>query len=99
MVAWLTKILVPWLVAGIATAQTAQLDENSIINADAQPHNWLSHGRTYDEQRFSPLKKINKDNVGDLGLAWFFTTDDKQGLQATPLVIDGVMYVTASWSV
>lgn len=59
----------------------------------------MSYGRTYDEQRFSPLTQINKNNVSELGLAWFFETGDKRGLQATPLVIDGVMYVTASWSV
>ena len=37
----------------------------------ANPGSWMSHGRTYSEQRFSPLAKINKDNVGQLGLAWF----------------------------
>ena len=41
-----------------------------IIGADKEPHNWLSHGRTYSEQRFSPLNKINTDNVEELGLAW-----------------------------
>ncbi len=70
-----------------------------IINANAEPANWLSHGRTYDEQRFSPLTTINEHNVADLGLAWHFDIDTKRVMEATPLVADGVMYVTAAWSV
>ena len=38
------------------------INKSRIINADNEPHNWLAHGRDYSEQRFSPLKKINKDN-------------------------------------
>ncbi|MGY8796451.1 MAG: PQQ-dependent dehydrogenase, methanol/ethanol family, partial [Woeseiales bacterium] len=64
-----------------------------IVNADAEPGNWLSTGRTYDEQRFSPLTKINEDNVADLGLAWYFDIDTNRAMEATPLVADGVMYV------
>lgn len=70
-----------------------------IINADAEPGNWLSHGRTYDEQRFSPLSDINESNVADLELAWYFDIDTNRSMEATPLVADGVMYVTAAWSV
>ena len=70
-----------------------------IINADAESGNWLSHGRTYDEQRFSPLTGINDDNVADLGLAWYFDIDTNRAMEATPLIADGVMYVTAAWSV
>ena len=70
-----------------------------IINANDEPGNWLSHGRTYDEQRFSPLASINEDNVADLELAWHFDIDTNRSMEATPLVADGVMYVTAAWSV
>lgn len=70
-----------------------------IENADAEPGNWLSHGRTYDEQRFSPLATINEDNVTGLGLAWYFDIDTNRAMEATPLVADGIMYVTAAWSV
>jgi PQQ-dependent dehydrogenase (methanol/ethanol family) len=70
-----------------------------IINADNEPGNWLAHGRTYDEQRYSPLAKINADNVADLGLAWYFDIDTNRSMEATPLIADGVMYVTAAWSV
>jgi quinohemoprotein ethanol dehydrogenase len=70
-----------------------------IIKADEDPGNWLTHGRTYSEQRFSPLDQINDENVKDLGLAWHFDFGTNRGLEATPLVIDGVMYATGNWSV
>jgi quinohemoprotein ethanol dehydrogenase len=70
-----------------------------IINADEEPGNWLTHGRTYGEQRFSPLDQINDKNVNELGLAWHFDFGTKRALEATPLVIDGVMYATGNWSV
>ncbi|UCG73908.1 MAG: PQQ-dependent dehydrogenase, methanol/ethanol family [Chromatiales bacterium] len=70
-----------------------------ILAADSSPGEWLAHGRTFDEQRFSPLARINADNVGQLGLAWFLDLDYERGVEATPLVADGVMYTTGSWSV
>ena len=69
-----------------------------IQNADAEPGNWLSHGRTYDEQRYSPLQRINASNVAQLGLTWHFDIDTNRAMEATPVVADGVMYVTAAWS-
>ena len=59
---------------------------------------WLSYGRTYDEQRFSPLDKINKDTIGRLGLAWYAEFDTDRGQEATPLMVDGVIYTTTAWS-
>ena len=58
----------------------------------------MSHGRTYDEQRFSPLNQITKDNVKDLGLAWFADLDTHRGQEATPIVVDGVLYISTAWS-
>jgi len=60
--------------------------------ASANIGNWMSHGRTWGEDRFSPLDQINDGNVGDLGLAWFDDLETMRGVQATPLVIDGVLY-------
>lgn len=59
---------------------------------------WLSVGRTYDEQRFSPLDKINRSNVGQLGLAWYADLDTARGQEGTPLMIDGKLYVSTAWS-
>jgi quinohemoprotein ethanol dehydrogenase len=69
-----------------------------IINADAEPGNWLSYGRTYGEQRYSPLTRINDQNAQRLGLAWFADLDTNRAQEATPLVVDGVMYITTAWS-
>lgn len=76
----------------------AQVDGQRILQADQEPGNWMSHGRTYDEQRYSPLVDITEKNIDQLGLAWRFDFDTHRGLEATPLVVDGVMYVTGSWS-
>jgi quinohemoprotein ethanol dehydrogenase len=64
----------------------------------ADPANWASYGLTSDEQRFSPLDKINASNVKDLGLTWYADLDTNRGQEATPLVIDGVLYVSTAWS-
>lgn len=75
------------------------VDGDRIVNADKDPGNWLSHGRTYSEQRFSPLDKISTDNVGQMGLAWSYELFTNRGVEATPIVVDGTMYVTSAWSV
>ncbi len=80
-------------------AKRADVSGSRIIKADSEPGNWMSHGRTYDEQRFSPLKKINDTNVSQLGLAWSLPLDADHGLEATPLVVDGVMYTSSAWSI
>lgn len=74
------------------------VDRARIVNADKEPGNWMSHGRTYNEQRFSPLKQINDGNAGQLGLAWYYDLDTDRGQEATPIIVDGVMYFTSAWS-
>jgi quinohemoprotein ethanol dehydrogenase len=76
----------------------ADVDGARIIAADEEPGNWMSHGRTYNEQRFSPLKEINDRNIGELGMAWYYDLDTDRGQEATPIVVDGVMYFTSAWS-
>ena len=78
---------------------TKIIDDDALRNAEATPGNWLSHGRTYQEQRYSPLKQINQDNLDKLGLAWTLDLGTKRGIQATPLVVDGIMFFTGPWSV
>ena len=62
------------------------VDGERIANADAEPGNWLSYGRTYSEQRYSPLKQINDKNAQKLGLAWFADLDTNRAQEATPLL-------------
>jgi quinohemoprotein ethanol dehydrogenase len=77
----------------------AAVDSARLTAADAEAGNWMSTGRTYSEQHFSPLQKIDAGNVKQLGLAWSYDLDTAhRGQEATPLVIDGVMYVTSAWS-
>ncbi len=85
--------------AALALAGPAQVDGQRIIAADHEPGNWMSHGRTYDEQRYSPLDSVNTDNVGQLGMAWTTKLDIDSGTEATPLVVDGVMYTTGAFSI
>ena len=82
-----------------SVASSSPVTGSRIEGANDSPGEWLSHGRTYDEQRFSPLDQINADNVSDLGLDWYLDLDFRRGVEATPLVADGVMYTTGSWSV
>jgi PQQ-dependent dehydrogenase (methanol/ethanol family) len=84
--------------AAPADARTAWINAERIIGADSEPHNWLAHGRTFSEQRYSPLEQINAGNIGDLELAWYTDLDTNRGQEATPIVVDGVMYSTSAWS-
>lgn len=76
----------------------ADVDTARIKTASAGAE-WLSYGGTYDEQRHSSLTGITKDNVGELGVAWTYDLATNRGVEATPIVVDGVMYVTSAWSV
>ena len=81
-----------------ALAGEGAVDSNRLRNAASDAANWLSYGRTYDEQRFSPLAQINATNIRSLGLAWFADLDTNRGQEATPLVVDGVLYTSTAWS-
>src|SRR5262245_22946975 len=75
-----------------AAKSAAAVDAARMVHADDEAGNWMSYGRTYSEQRFSPLKLINDQNVGQLGLVWYIDLETRRGQEATPLVVDGVMY-------
>lgn len=74
------------------------VDAQRLLAADDNPGQWMSHGRTYSEQRYSPLKQINAENVEQLGLAWYGDFDTRRGQESTPIIVDGVVYVTTAWS-
>jgi quinohemoprotein ethanol dehydrogenase len=80
-------------------AVTSAVDGASIEANTATSKDWPTIGLDYAETRFSKLKQINTDNVKDLGLTWTYNLESVRGVEATPLVVDGVMYVSASWSV
>jgi len=82
-----------------ARRAAAAVDDARLAAADAAVGDWLTHGRTYAEERYSPLAEIDEGNVAQLGLAWWLDTNTTRGLEATPLVADGILYTTGSWSV
>jgi PQQ-dependent dehydrogenase (methanol/ethanol family) len=105
---WLAlTLLIPTLVACSReeapverAAPPAPVESTAVAAAPAPPPDveWRQHGLNQAETRFSPLADINDGNVSKLGLAWYFDYPTARGLEATPLVIDGVMYTTGSWS-
>ena len=62
--------------------------------ASPEDHNWLQYRRTYDSWGYSPLDAINRDNVGDLEVAWSFATGVVEAHQSPPVVNDGMMFIT-----
>ncbi len=95
------------LAVSIALASCGMLEEGeaeggitraALVNAGDNDADWITHGRTYSEQRYSPLQQINAETIGDLGLEWFADMDTARGQEATPLVMDGKLYLTTAWS-
>lgn len=82
-----------------ARKSAGEIDTAAIIRNAATSKSWPSYGLNYAETRFSHLKQISDANVDELGLAWSYNLESTRGVEATPLVVGGVMYVTASWSV
>ncbi len=85
--------------AGTGGAAAGRVDTARVGAAGEEPGSWLVHGRTWDEQRFSPLSQIDRESISRLGLAWSYRTETRRGLEATPIVVDGVLYATGTWSV
>ena len=77
----------------------AKVDGSYIRNNESSSKEWPTIGLDYAETRYSRLGQINAGNVKDLGLVWSYNLKSTRGVEATPLVVDGVMYVSASWSI
>ena len=93
------KISAVALVVLNGVALAAEVDTKRLIEARSEPQNWLTYGGTYDAWRYSPLDQIDRKNVEDLVPAWIFQTGkDDGGFSCTPLVVDGVMYITTPWN-
>jgi quinohemoprotein ethanol dehydrogenase len=80
-------------------AVTSRIDTAAIRANARSTADWPSYGLDYAETRFSRLKQIDTGNVGQLGLVWSYNLESTRGVEATPVVVDGIMYVTASWSI
>ena len=79
------------------------IDQERLSNADKEPGNWMSLGRNFMQQHHSALDNINAENIKELGFAWQYETNSNRGrvyrgLEATPIVVDGIMYTSGAWS-
>ena len=99
----LAVVLAAVSLAGVAVAQKdagpAAVDAARLLNAGAEAGQWISDGRTYSSQRYSPLTQISAGNVGKLGLAWYAELNTYRGVEGTPLFIDGVLYNVSAWNI
>jgi len=80
-------------------AATQAIDGAAIQANAATSKDWPTIGLDYAETRYSKLAEITAANVKNLGLVWTYNLESTRGVESTPLVVDGIMYVTASWSV
>jgi len=107
----LVVIFLVWCIAGCSvyptptptptapdSSENGRVSDARLRDAGLEAANWLSHGRSYDEQRFSPLDEIREETLGTLGLAWSFDLETMRGVESTPIVVDGVLFVTGPWS-
>jgi quinohemoprotein ethanol dehydrogenase len=78
------------------TYARGQIDLKRLLAADKEPNQWFTTGRDLEKTHYSPLAQINKDNISRLGFAWDYDTHTQRGLEATPIVVDGVMYTSGS---
>ena len=100
-------LLIIFLIAGCDRTKkhtAGDIHQQRFLQADLEPENWMSLGRNFQQQHHSPLKQINATNADSIGLAWeykTFTSRGKvnRGLEATPIVVDGVMYTSGAWSI
>jgi len=76
----------------------AAVNHDRLVQPGGEPGSWLTAGGSYLEQHYSPLDQISESNVKDLGLAWHADIDTERGQEATPVVVDGVLYVSTAWS-
>jgi len=92
------RFLLTLLLAGtIQVTWAAQATSKRLVE-DQEPGNWMAHGRNYGEERYSPLAKVNDANVDKLGLAWRYKYPLDRVVEATPIVVDGVLYTTGAYS-
>lgn len=89
------RILVLLSAFGLATpALAGAVDDVRLRDAAQDTGNWLSYGRDYGQQRFSPLTQINRETIGRLVPKWIYQTGTTASFQATPIVVDGVLYLS-----
>lgn len=103
VVLWGTLVLAILSAMAVSRAQGADavpsgsVDAARLDNAAAEPSQWFTVGRDVGETFYSPLEDLNDRNVTGLGFAWQYQLGLRRGLEATPIVVDGVMYTSGPW--
>ena len=96
--AWMGMLAFGIAAIAQAAAPAGSVDEERLRRAAAEPHNWFTGGRDREGTYYSPLTQINARNVGRLGFAWAYDLGlPRRGQEATPIVVDGVMYTSGTW--
>ncbi|MDP6377805.1 MAG: PQQ-dependent dehydrogenase, methanol/ethanol family [Pseudomonadales bacterium] len=81
------------------TAGAGNVNEARVLEEAARGHNWLLKGGDFTGQHYSPLAEINQRNINQLGLAWSADLPIPDGISTTPIVVDGVIYLSGAYSV
>jgi quinohemoprotein ethanol dehydrogenase len=94
-----SALIATWLTAfaPFVAHAAGDMDWRRLMLADSEPQNWPTLGRDYKQSYYSPLALINADNVDRLGFAWAYDLETARGQEATPIVVDGVMYTAGTW--
>jgi PQQ-dependent dehydrogenase (methanol/ethanol family) len=97
---WFVAAMAVLSASAVVAQQPRPVDDKALRNAAKNGDEWLTNGRDYAETRYSPLKQIDTTNVSRLGLAWYYDTNSFPGtVEATPIISNGTLYGTATWSV
>src|SRR5258705_5185594 len=83
-----------WTMSGQGQNPGLPITFDRLLKADSEPGNWLMYNNTYSGWRYSKLNQINAQNVKNLRVKWLFQGRHIEKLETTPLVVDGIMYLT-----
>ncbi len=86
-------LLMPFMLVACESQTSTPEATDKVVEAD-----WSNIGFDAKEQRYSPLEQINDGNVDELGIAWFKDLPDARGQEATPIEVDGKLYISTAWS-
>ena len=78
------------LAVALSVAAASPMARNS--RQGSSEHDWPIYGGTTENNHFSPLNQINRNNVQQLQVAWTYDTEESGGLQSSPIIVDGVLY-------
>src|SRR5262245_60478996 len=90
----LSGVILLFLLLLFLSGANAQVSFDRIRRASAEPQNWLTYSGSYSGQRYSLLRQLTSANVRNLEQKWVFQAESLEKFESTPLVVDGVMYLT-----